>query len=43
MGAIFNNRFNHAKGNLEENIKNMADSGLAVERKCKSKKPQSLG
>jgi len=43
VGAIFKNRFNQAKGNVEENITKMAGSGLALKRKRKSKKPQSLG
>jgi len=34
---IFKNRFIQAKGNLEEQIKKMTCSGLALKRKYKTK------
>jgi hypothetical protein len=41
--AILKNRLSQAKDNLEEKIKNMMGSGLALKRKRNSKKPHSLG
>ena len=43
VGYIFKNRFIQAKDNLEEKIKKMPGSGLALKRKRNSKKPQSRG
>jgi len=41
VGNIFKTRFSQAKGNLEEKIKNMKGSGLALKRKRKARKSQS--
>jgi hypothetical protein len=41
VGNIFKNRFEEAKGNLQEKIKNMTGSGLGLKRKRKFKKVQS--
>jgi len=41
VSAILKNCFNKAKGNLEEMIKMMTGSGLALKRKRKTKKPVS--
>ena len=38
MDAILKNRFSEAKGNLQENIKNMTGCGLNLKRKRNSKK-----
>ena len=35
VGNIFKNRFEEAKGNLQEKIKNKTGSGLGLKRKCK--------
>jgi hypothetical protein len=43
VGNIFKTRFSQAKGNLEEKIKTMTVSGLALKRKRKTKKSQSEG
>jgi hypothetical protein len=43
VGNIFKIRFSQAKGKLEEKIKNMTGSGLALKRKRMTKKSQSLG
>jgi hypothetical protein len=43
VGYIFKNRFIQAKDNLEEKIKKMTGSGLALKTKRNSKKPQSRG
>jgi len=37
VGSILKNRFIQAKGNLEEKIKKMTGSGLALKRKRKAK------
>ena len=41
VGNIFRNRFEEAKDNLQEKIKNMTGSGLGLKRKRKFKKVQS--
>ena len=38
VGDIFKSRFSEAKGNLEENIKNMTESGLGLKMKHKLKR-----
>jgi len=43
VGNIFQTRFSQAKGNLEEKIKNMTCSGLALKRNRKTKRSQSQG
>jgi hypothetical protein len=43
VGYIFKTRFSQAKGNLEEKIKKMTGSGLALKRKGKTKKSQFQG
>jgi hypothetical protein len=43
VDKIFKTRIIQAKGNLEEKIKNMTSSGLALKRKRKTKKSQSQG
>jgi hypothetical protein len=41
VGNIFKNRFQEAKDNLQEKIKNMTVSGLGLKRKSKFEKVQS--
>jgi len=41
VGIIFKNRFEEAKDNLQEKIKNMTVSGLGLKRKRKFEKVQS--
>jgi len=43
MRKVFENRFSQAKGNLEEKIKKMTFTGLALKRKRKTKNSQSPG
>ena len=43
MSNIFKIRFSQAKGNLEEKMKKMTGSSLALKRKCKTRKSQSQG
>ena len=43
MSNISKTRFSQAKSNLEENIKKMTGSRLALKRKRKTKKSQSQG
>jgi hypothetical protein len=42
VGTIFKKRFGEAKGNLQQKIKNMTGSGLALKRKRQFKTVQSL-
>jgi hypothetical protein len=41
VGNIFKTSFSQTKANLEEKIKKMTGSGLALKRKRKTKKSQS--
>jgi hypothetical protein len=43
MRKVLENRFSQAKGNLEEKIKKMTVTGLALKRKRKTKNSQSPG
>ena len=43
VDAIFKNRFSEVKGNLQQKITKMTESGLDLKRKRKSKNVQSRG